>query len=123
MDVVFAYIEAVDAAGHKYGPGTARSNAAVLGRIFEIWVLLQKRSDKQSMVLSKFDLRCGQTMYHIQGDTSGRTKPPVDIKTKVAFQYMLFILKRNFCFDVNRRFGRVSVSPCIYIVELLIACQ
>ena len=30
IDVVFAYIEAVDAAGHKYGPGTAGPNAAVL---------------------------------------------------------------------------------------------
>ena len=25
----------------------------------------------------------------------------VNIKTKVAFQYMLLILKLNFCFDVN----------------------
>ena len=37
--------------------------------------------------------------------TSGRTKSPVDIITKVAFQYKLFILKRNFCFHANRRFG------------------
>ena len=35
----------------------------------------------------------------VQGDTSGRTKPPVDIKTKEL------ILKRNCCFDVNGRFG------------------
>ena len=40
-----------------------------------------------------------------QGDTSGRTKPTVDMKTKVAFQYNLFILKHNFCFHVNDRFG------------------
>ena len=26
MDIVFAYIEAVDAAGHKYGPGKSSSN-------------------------------------------------------------------------------------------------
>ena len=31
--------------------------------------------------------------------------PPVDIKTKVAFQYMGLILIQNFCFDVNGRFG------------------
>ena len=41
----------------------------------------------------------------VQGDTSGRIKPPVDIKAKDVFQYKLFILKRNFCFDVNGRFG------------------
>ena len=35
----------------------------------------------------------------VQGDTSGRTKPPVDIKTKVVFQYKEHILKRNICFD------------------------
>ena len=32
-------------------------------------------------------------------------QPPVDTKTKVAFQYKGLILKRNFCFDVNRRLG------------------
>ena len=42
---------------------------------------------------------------NIQDDPSGWSKPPVDIKTNVAFQYMLLKLKRNFCFDVNRRLG------------------
>ena len=41
----------------------------------------------------------------IQGDKSGKTKPPVDIKTKVAFQYKRLILKRNFYFDVKGRVG------------------
>ena len=41
----------------------------------------------------------------IQGDHSGSFQPPVDIKMNVAFQNMLLILKRNFCFDVNRRLG------------------
>ena len=41
----------------------------------------------------------------VQGDTSDSSKPHVDINTKLAFQYKLLILKRNFCFDVNRRFG------------------
>ena len=45
------------------------------------------------------------TSYYVQGDTSGRTKPDVDMKTKVVFQYKLFILKHNFCFHVNDRFG------------------
>ena len=41
----------------------------------------------------------------IQGDPSGSSQPPVDIKWKVAFQYMLLIQKCNFCFNVNRRLG------------------
>ena len=40
----------------------------------------------------------------VQGDHSGCDKPPVDIKTNVTFLYKLLILKRNLCFDVNRRF-------------------
>ena len=40
----------------------------------------------------------------VQGDHSGCDKPPVDIKTKVAFQEIGLILKQSFCFDVNRRF-------------------
>ena len=45
------------------------------------------------------------TYCNVQGDTSGRTKPPVDIKAKVAFQYNLFTLKHTSCFDFNGRFG------------------
>ena len=41
----------------------------------------------------------------IQGDTSGRTKPPVDIDVKVAFYYKGLLLKRNFQINVNGRFG------------------
>ena len=41
----------------------------------------------------------------IQGDHSGCAKPPIDNTTKVLFQYMGLILKRNFCLDVNGRFG------------------
>ena len=40
----------------------------------------------------------------IQGDHSGCDKPPVDFKTKVAFQYMGLIIKQNFCYEVNGRF-------------------
>ena len=43
----------------------------------------------------------------VQGDTSHWFKPPIDIKTKVAFQYMGLILKQNFCSDVNGRFELV----------------
>ena len=40
----------------------------------------------------------------IQGDYSGCDKPPVDIKTKILFQYEELILKHNTCFGVNGRF-------------------
>ena len=39
----------------------------------------------------------------IQGDHSHRFQPHVDSKTKVVFRYMDLIIKRNFCFEVNRR--------------------
>ena len=46
----------------------------------------------------------------LKGDTSGRTKPPVDLKTKVVFygfsiKTKELILKRSFCVDVSGRFG------------------
>ena len=41
----------------------------------------------------------------LQGDHSGSSQTPVDIKMNVAFHYMFQILNRNFCFDVNRRLG------------------
>ena len=50
-------------------------------------------------------LLCEVQDKHLQGDTSGSVQPLVDIKTNVAFKYMLLILKQNFCFDVNGRFG------------------
>ena len=51
-------------------------------------------------------LRLGYFSYmHIQGDHSGCAKPPVDIKTKVPFYYEAHVLKQNFCFEVNGRFG------------------
>ena len=37
----------------------------------------------------------------IQGDPSGSSPCFVDIRTKVAFQYMLLKLKFNLCLDVN----------------------
>ena len=40
---------------------------------------------------------------HIQGDHSGSSKPPVDIKTKVVFQDKAFILKHNLSFHVFAR--------------------
>ena len=41
----------------------------------------------------------------IQGDLSGCSLGFVDIKIKVAFQYMLLTIKRNFCFDVENTLG------------------
>ena len=51
-----------------------------------------------------FDMKNRSAILYLQGDHSGCVKPPIDTKTKVAFQYMVLILKRNFCFDVNGRF-------------------
>ena len=51
------------------------------------------------------DMCMGRFRYCLQGDTSGRTKPIVDMKTKVVVQYKLYKLKRNWCFNVNDRFG------------------
>ena len=39
------------------------------------------------------------------------THQVVDIKTKAAFQYKLFILKRNFCFHVNGKFPQIPLQP------------
>ena len=36
-------------------------------------------------------------------DDAGSSQPPVDMKTKVVFYHKGLILKRTFCFDVNRR--------------------
>ena len=47
----------------------------------------------------------GENTTTVQGDHSGGSQPPVDIKTKVAFQYKPLILKHNFCFHVNGRLG------------------
>ena len=41
----------------------------------------------------------------LQGDHSGCAKPPVDVETKVPFQYTGLKVKQNFYFDVNRNFG------------------
>ena len=42
--------------------------------------------------------------FNIQGDHSAFSKPLVDIKMKVLFQYEALVLERNFCFGVNGRF-------------------
>ena len=40
----------------------------------------------------------------IQGDNSACSKPPIDINLRVAFEYKVLILKRNFQINVNGRF-------------------
>ena len=39
------------------------------------------------------------------GELQGVTIHAVDIKTKIPFLYEAHVLNRNFCFDVNGRFG------------------
>ena len=61
--------------------------------------------------------------YRIQGDHSGCSQPPVDIKTKVPFQYEAYLLKRNFCFDVNRRFDNLNCHPGLAFKSVLNGAQ
>ena len=42
---------------------------------------------------------------HVQGEPSGCSLGFIDMKKKVAFQYMLLILNHNFYFDVNNTLG------------------
>ena len=44
-------------------------------------------------------------MRQLQGDHSGSSQPPVDMKTKVAFSIKGFSTNPNFCFDVSGRVG------------------
>ena len=44
-------------------------------------------------------------IWRVQGDHSGCYPGLVDIKTKGELQYMLLILKRSFCFVVNKHLG------------------
>ena len=43
----------------------------------------------------------GRLSKIVQGDHSGCSLGLVDIKTEAEFQYMILILKHNFCFNVN----------------------
>ena len=48
----------------------------------------------------------------IQGDHSGSSQPPVDMKTKVAFKYNGLILKHNFSFMSMVGWKLPEWSPC-----------
>ena len=39
---------------------------------------------------------------HVQGDTSRCIQPPVDMKTKVVFKYMLLIVKRKYRVTIQK---------------------
>ena len=41
----------------------------------------------------------------LQGDSSRWSKPPIDIKTKVLFEYEAQVQKPNLCSGVNGRLG------------------
>ena len=54
---------------------------------------------------------------YVQRDTSGRTKPPVDIDVKVAFYYKDLILKHNFKSMSTGGLVLPDVSPCtMYLI-------
>ena len=56
-------------------------------------------------VFRQSDSSLGMVAYYLrntlEGDYSGCSLGLVDIKTKIAFQYMLLLLKRNFSFNIN----------------------
>ena len=60
---------------------------------------------------------------HLQGDPSGLSQPPVDIKMIVAFQCMLLILKHNYCTYVTRRLMEADGSPCTVPVRCLLRAE
>ena len=45
-----------------------------------------------------------EIQVHVQGDHSACSKPPLDIDLKVAFEYKVLLLKRNFQINVNKMF-------------------
>ena len=60
------------------------------------------------------------TLHHVfmacreQGDTSYCSQPPIEIKTKVAFEYEAHVLKCNLCSGADRRLEQHEWSPCSY---------
>ena len=59
------------------------------------------REQRPPVALVQAVRRHGVGLGEIQGDHSGCSRGLGNIKTRVAFQHKLLILKRNFCFDVN----------------------
>ena len=60
-----------------------------------------------------------------QGDDSGSSQPPVDIKTEVSFKFEPHVLKRNLCSAVNERLGttqRVTLYICGACLLHLLIC-
>ena len=77
------------------------------GEEWECFLLPFRQSSKSgwevdydfSVVNMWFKIKLGYLRGQLQGDHSGCTLCLVDMKTKVAFQSMLLLLKHNFCFD------------------------
>ena len=63
-------------------------------------IFYRLRNDDE-LLRPQADLRKEGGTSGLQVDYSGCLLGLVDIKTKVAFWYMLLILKHNFCLDVN----------------------
>ena len=68
-----------------------------------------QQASKTTQNMTKIGFFCGTyCMFRLPecllADHSVCVKPSVDIKTKVLFCYEAHVLKRKFCFDVNRRF-------------------
>ena len=49
------------------------------------------------------------TLCKVQGDHLRCSQPPIDIKTKVLFQYKEHELNRSLCFEVNGTLGTMCM--------------
>ena len=97
---------------HKeVGGGT--SNADIVQRDVHQWPAVRLSKSDKAVMANLRAVRLHWLLYHPSGrqtytgpgDHSGCDKPPVDSKTKLRFSYIGLILKCNFCFGVNGRFG------------------
>ena len=60
---------------------------------------------QRSAILETLGEEAEVYLWLLQGDHSGCSLCLVGFKTKVVFQYMLLIVKLNFCFYVNNTYG------------------
>ena len=69
----------------------------------EATVPLETVLGNSCVIPSRLSIVClvAKKWANVQVDHSDCSLGLIDIKTKVAFQYMLLIIKHNFCFEVS----------------------
>ena len=65
-----------------------------------VWAAASGQDEKKTQIQVNLE-QMGQFGQTEQGDTSSSSQPPL------LFQYMLLLLKHNFCFEVKRRLGTI----------------